>query len=93
MPSVLDLFRRYLRLVRPAQVGEQVPEDPTALSHVVAATAALSLAERQGLLAASDTAARLRDERALLRREVALLRQVRAVPVPLAEFAVANSPN
>ena len=59
----------------------------------VALLTALSLAERQGLLAASDTAARLRDERALLRREVALLRQVRAVPVPLAEFAVANSPN
>jgi Lon protease-like protein len=93
MPTVLDLFQRYLRLVRPAQLGEQVPEDPTVLSHVVAATAALSLAERQGLLAAPDTAARLHDERALLRREVALLRQVRAVPVPLAEFAVANSPN
>jgi Lon protease-like protein len=92
-PTVLDLFQRYLRLIRPAQLGEQVPEDPTVLSHVVAATAALSLDERQALLAAADTAARLYAERALLRREVALLRHVRAVPVPLSELAVASSPN
>jgi Lon protease-like protein len=93
MPTVLDLFQRYLRLVRPAQLGEQVPDDPMVLSHVVAATAALSLDERQALLAAPDTAARLRVERSLLRREVALLGQVRAVPVPLADLAVASSPN
>jgi Lon protease-like protein len=93
VPTVLDLFQRYLRLVQPAPLGEQVPEDPTVLSHVVAATAALSLDERQALLAAPDTAARLRAERTLLRREVALLGRVRAVPVPLAELAVNTSPN
>jgi uncharacterized protein len=92
-PAVLDLFQRYLRLVRPDQEGEQVPEDPTVLSHLVAATAALSLADRQALLASPDTASRLRAERALLAREVALLQRVRAVPVPLAEIAVATSPN
>jgi uncharacterized protein len=92
-PAVLDLFQRYLRLVRPAQLGEQVPDDPTVLSHLIAATAALPLAERQSLLAAPDTVARLRAERSLLSREVALLRRVRAVPVPLSELAVANSPN
>jgi len=43
-PAVLDLFQRYLRLVRPDQEGEQVPEDPAVLSHLVAATTALSLA-------------------------------------------------
>jgi len=93
VPTVLDLFQRYLRLIRPAQVGEQVPEDPTVLSHVIAAAAALSLDERQALLAAPDTAARLRAERALLRREVALLGRVRAIPVPLSELAVTTSPN
>ena len=92
-PAVLDLFQRYLRLVRPDQEGEQVPEDPTVLSHLVAATAALPLADRQALLASPDTASRLRAERALLGREVALLQRVRAVPVPLAELAVATSPN
>ena len=93
MPTVLDLFQRYLRVIRPAQVGEQVPDDPTVLSHVVAASVALPLTDRQRLLAAPDTAARLREERAMLRWEIALLRQVRAVPVPLAELAVASSPN
>jgi uncharacterized protein len=92
-PAVLDLFQRYLRLVRPDEEGEQVPEDPTVLSHLIAATTALSLADRQALLASPDTASRLRAERALLGREVALLRRVRAVPVPLGELAVATSPN
>jgi Lon protease-like protein len=93
VPTVLDLFQRYLRLIRPAQLGEQVPEDATVLSHVIAATAALALDERQALLAAPDTAARLRAERVLLRREVALLDRVRAVPVPLSDLAVSTSPN
>jgi Lon protease-like protein len=93
LPTVLDLFQRYLRLIRPAQLGEQVPEDATVLSHLIAATAALPLVERQALLAAPNTATRLRTERALLSREVALLSQVRAVPVPLAELGVTNSPN
>jgi uncharacterized protein len=93
VPTVLDLFQRYLRLIRPAQLGEQVPEDATVLSHVIAATAALSLDERQALLAAPDTVARLRAERSLLRREVTLLDRVRAVPVPLSDLAVATSPN
>jgi Lon protease-like protein len=92
-PGLLDLFQRYLRLVRPDEAGEQVPDDPVVLSHLVAATAALPLAERQALLAAPDAASRLRSERRLLGREVGLLRQVRAVPVPLPELAVATSPN
>jgi Lon protease-like protein len=93
VPTVLDLFQQYLRLIRPTQLGEQVPEDPVVLSHVIAATAQLSLPERQALLAAGDPATRLRAERALLRREVGLLGRVRAVPVPLSELAVTSSPN
>ncbi len=92
-PGLLDLFQRYLRLVRPDEAGEQVPDDPVVLSHLITATAALSLAERQMLLAAPDAANRLRAERRLLNREVTLLPQVRAVPVPLAELAVTSSPN
>ena len=93
LPTVLDLFQRYLREIRPGLAGEQVPDDPTVLSYVVAATAALPLGERQALLAAPDTAARLRAERHRLRFEIALLRQIRAVPVPLSELAVTGSPN
>lgn len=73
--------------------SEQLPEDPTVLSHLVAATAALTLDDRQRLLAAPDTAARLRAELRLLAREAALLRHVRAVPVPLSELAVPSSSN
>lgn len=92
---MLAVFRQYLGLIRadPEEITEQLPDDPTVLSHLVAATAALTVADRQRLLATPDTAERLRAELRLLSREAALLRQVRAVPVPLAELAVPPSPN
>ncbi|MEV4482274.1 LON peptidase substrate-binding domain-containing protein [Micromonospora coxensis] len=92
---VISVFRQYLALVRPdeQEVSEQLPEDPTVLSHLVAATAALTVADRQRLLAVDDTATRLRAELRLLNREAALLRQVRAVPVPLSELASPPTPN
>ncbi|HEU4424512.1 MAG TPA: LON peptidase substrate-binding domain-containing protein [Pilimelia sp.] len=94
-PRVLAMFRHYLALLRPeaADIAEQLPEDATVLSHLIAATAALSIDDRQRLLAAADTATRLRAELRLLSREAALLRRVRAVPVPLAELASPSSPN
>jgi Lon protease-like protein len=101
-PRVLAVFRRYLRLMRTGADGadgadvdlaEQLPEDPTVLSHLVAATAALTVEDRQLLLAADDTAIRLRKELRLLSREAALLGRVRAVPVPLSELAVPVSAN
>jgi Lon protease-like protein len=86
---VISVFRQYLGLIRPDQqeISEQLPEDPTVLSHLVAATAALTVADRQRLLAIDDTAARLRAELRLLNRETSLLRHIRAVPVPLNELA------
>ncbi|MGC4805811.1 LON peptidase substrate-binding domain-containing protein [Micromonospora sp. DT233] len=92
---VIAVFRQYLGLVRadPEQISEQLPEDPTVLSHLVAATAMLTTDDRQRLLAVDDTAARLRAELRLLNREVVLLRQVRAVPVPLSELATPPAPN
>ncbi|MEU7754001.1 LON peptidase substrate-binding domain-containing protein [Micromonospora sp. NPDC049101] len=92
---VIAVFRQYLGLIRsdPEEISEQLPEDPTVLSHLVAATAALTVDDRQRLLAIDDTAARLRAELRLLNREAALLRQVRAVPVPLAELASPPTPN
>ncbi|HET6212552.1 MAG TPA: LON peptidase substrate-binding domain-containing protein [Micromonosporaceae bacterium] len=94
-PRVLAAFRRYLALVRPNQeeIAEQLPEEPTVLSHLVAATAVLTIDDRQRLLAEPDTVSRLRAELALLSREEALLRRVRAVPVPLGDLAVPMSPN
>lgn len=92
---VISVFRQYLGLIRadPQEISEQLPEDPTVLSHLVAATAALTVADRQRLLAIDDTAARLRAELRLLHREAALLREVRAVPVPLSELAGPPAPN
>ncbi|MCO1597859.1 LON peptidase substrate-binding domain-containing protein [Micromonospora sp. RHAY321] len=92
---VIAVFRQYLGLIRsdPEEISEQLPEDPTVLSHLVAATAALTVDDRQRLLAIDDTAARLRAELRLLNREAALLREVRAVPVPLAELASPPTPN
>jgi Lon protease-like protein len=93
-PRVLAAFRTYLDLLRPdSEALEQVPDDPTVLSHLVAATAQLTLDERQGLLAAADTVTRLRAELKLLNREAGLLARVRAVPVPLSDLARPASPN
>jgi hypothetical protein len=91
---VLAAFRTYLELLRPAsELLDQVPDDPTVLSHLVAATAQLTTDERQLLLAAPDTTTRLRTELKLLNREAGLLARVRAVPVPLSDLARPASPN
>jgi Lon protease-like protein len=93
--GVLAAYQDYLRAVREDEDvdGEQLPDDPTVLSHLVAATASLTLDDRQALLAEPDTISRLKAERALLRREAALLSQVRAVPISLTDLAVPSSPN
>ncbi|WP_410810941.1 LON peptidase substrate-binding domain-containing protein [Micromonospora sp. 067-2] len=92
---VIAVFRQYLGLIRsdPEEISEQLPEDPTVLSHLVAATAVLTVDDRQRLLAIDGTAARLRAELRLLNREATLLRQVRAVPVPLADLGSPPTPN
>ena len=91
---VLSAFRTYLDLLRPdSETFDQVPEDATVLSHLVAATAQLTTDERQLLLAAPDTTTRLRTELKLLTREARLLSRVRAVPVPLSDLARPASPN
>ena len=93
-PRALAAFRTYLDLLRPdSEVLDAVPADPTVLSHLIAATAQLTTDERQSLLAAPDTATRLRAELKLLNREAGLLARVRAVPVPLSDLARPASPN
>ena len=93
-PRALAAFRTYLDLLRPdAEVLDAIPGDATVLSHLIAATAQLTTDERQLLLAAPDTATRLRTEIKLLAREAGLLARVRAVPVPLSDLARPASPN
>ena len=67
--------------------------DPRVLSYLVAATAPLTLDDRQSLLALDDVVSRLRRELRLLKREVTMLSRLRAVPVPLAELRVPMGPN
>jgi uncharacterized protein len=63
------------------------------LSHLLAADCLLTLEDRQALLEERGPADRLRLVRTLLVREAAFLKTLRAVPVPLNQFAVQPSRN
>ena len=95
VPGILDVFQRYLQLIRTdgGDGGEQLPDDPGVLSYLIAATAVLALDDRQQLLAASTPAERLRLERRLINRELVLLREISALPIPLGDLAAASSVN
>lgn len=91
-PRVLAQFREYLSELH-GRAEDQLPDDPVVLSHLVAATASLTIADRQALLSAPDPAARLSTELRLLARETVLLREIRAVPATLAQLGPAPSKN
>jgi hypothetical protein len=76
-----------------AAVLLRAADDPAALSWLVASVALLTTEDRQALLAESATRRRLAVESRLLRRELTLLRQLGAVPVPLQEFATPMTVN
>ena len=67
--------------------------DVASLAHLLAADCLLTLEDRQALLEECDPVDRLRMVRTLLVRETAFLRALRAVPVPLNQFAVKASRN
>ncbi|MFZ0118390.1 MAG: LON peptidase substrate-binding domain-containing protein [Pseudonocardiaceae bacterium] len=67
--------------------------DVAALAHLLASDCLLTLEDRQSLLEERDPADRLRLVRTLLVREAAFLRTLRAVPVPLNQFAEKASLN
>jgi Lon protease-like protein len=60
----------------------ELPDDPRALSYLVAVGLRADLADRQALLEVPDDAARLSAGLALLRREARLIRALSAVPAP-----------
>lgn len=76
--SVRAAFERYRATLRGAD--SVLPDDPLMLSYTVAANMLLDLVDKQRLLEAPDTAARLRLALRLLAREDVLLRLLRAVP-------------
>ena len=64
-----------------ATVGEdEIPHDPTVLSYLVTAAMVVPQQERQQLLSADSTAARLTIARGMLSRETVLISELSAVP-------------
>lgn len=84
--AVRMAYLDYLSALRGAgaQVDDSpdLPDDPLALSYLVAASVQIDLPERQALLVAPTAVTRLQDELALLRRESQLLRAFGALPAP-----------
>ena len=92
--ALFDGYMSALAATQGAQVaGHTLPTDPTVLSYLVASTALLTTEDRQSLLEADDTAARLRRASRLLRRETTMVRTLRVVPAPLRELGVPESRN
>ena len=83
---VRDGFRTYLNALTERGVTQisapELPEDPVTLSYLVAASMIIDLSDRQALLAEPDALRRLAAERALLSRELTMLRTLTATPAP-----------
>jgi hypothetical protein len=79
--KVRRLFGRYVQALRSAggiardDDDDELPPDPTALSYAVADGMILDMTDKQALLAAETTQARLDLELELLRREAAMVKQ------------------
>lgn len=84
--AVRAAFTAYLAALAAAG-GRQIeapelPDEPLVLSHLVAATMLLDLADRQDLLDQPDGRTRLRRELTVLRREAGFLTALTAAPAP-----------
>jgi hypothetical protein len=82
--AVQQAFHAYLDAVD-AQAAARVrlaslPDEPVALSYLVAATMIVDLPDKQDLLAAPDALQRLAAERALLARETTMLHALTSAP-------------
>ncbi len=96
--TVAALYQDHMAALARVQGSEpiadaELPDDPSLLSSLVAASTPLDLADQQALLATDDVTARLRAQLRLLKREATMLRRVHAVPVGLAQLRVQYSVN
>jgi Lon protease-like protein len=84
--AVQRAFGDYLVALAARGVGEitipELPDEPVALSYLVAASMVVDLPDRQALLAEPDALRRLQAERELLARETAMLRTFTSAPAP-----------
>ncbi len=78
-------FRAYQKQLagaseRTLSAAQELPDQPTVLSYLVAAATVVEVPFRQRLLEAADTAERLREELKLLRRETAVIDKLPSLP-------------
>jgi len=91
VPAVQQAFRSYLDVL--AERGgahitlPELPDEPLMLSYLVAAAVVVDVPVKQGLLEEADAARRLAAERALLGREMQLLKSVPATPATQLRFS------
>ncbi|UED83655.1 LON peptidase substrate-binding domain-containing protein [Streptomyces profundus] len=83
--GVLRAFRKYQKALaganeRTLAPAQELPDDPSVVSYLVAAATMLHTADKQRLLQAADTATRLAEELRLLRQETALISKLPSVP-------------
>jgi uncharacterized protein len=83
--GVLRAFQSYQKRLAGARErslarADELPDDPSVVSYLVAAAAVLDIPSKQRLLAAPDIAARLREELKLLRAETAVIRHLPSLP-------------
>jgi len=84
--TVQRAFHDYLVTLAARGTGEvsvpDLPDQPIALSYLVASSMVVDLPDRQALLAEPDALRRLQAERELLGRETAMLRTFTSAPAP-----------
>ncbi len=73
-------FNEYRELVSGKSQEVEMPESPRVVSYLVSAAMVLDLDDRQHLLAAPDVESRLRLLARMLRREIALISELGAIP-------------
>jgi Lon protease-like protein len=83
--GVLRAFRCYQKRLASARertlaAGQELPDDPSVVSYLVAAATILDTPTKQRLLQAPDTSTRLADELKLLRRETAVIGKLPSLP-------------
>jgi len=83
--GVLQAFRTYQKQLAGARErtlasGQELPDDPSVVSYLVAAATVLDTPTKQQLLQAPDTTTRLIEELRILRRETALIARLPSVP-------------
>lgn len=86
--GVLRSFRAYQKRLASARErtltagqGQDLPDDPSVISYLVAAATVLDTPAKQRLLQAPDTATRLADELKLLRRETSVISKLPSLPL------------